>query len=291
MRIPLIFLLTLSLFPAQLPAAATQLAKTWNAQTPLDVRQYWVSEKLDGIRARWTGKQLLSRNGHPFHPPASFTRGFPNTVMDGELWIDRGRFQDVAATVRDDIPDETAWGKVKLMLFDLPEHPGSFTQRIDAMQALVNEANNPQLRMIEQYRIADQASLLKALKEVEQKGGEGLMLQHQDHHYSDGRTEALLKVKSYADAEATVIGYTAGKGKYAGMTGALRVRTEEGLEFKLGSGLSDQLRRHPPAIGSVITYKFYGKTRSGKPRFASFMRVRIPAGEQPPEIRKDPDDG
>lgn len=83
-----------------------------------------------------------------------------------------------------------------------------------------------------------------------------------------------MKVKRHDDADAEVIGYVAGRGKYTGMTGALRVRSADGREFHIGSGLSDALRRNPPALGTWITYRHRGLNDSGLPRFANWLRVR-----------------
>ena len=91
--------------------------------------------------------------------------------------------------------------------------------------------------------------------------------------YTTGRSDVLLKFKSLADAEAQVIGHVQGKGKYAGMTGALEVRTADGQQFRLGTGLSDEERKNPPAIGTIVTYTFRDVTPSGKPRFASYLRI------------------
>ncbi len=84
----------------------------------------------------------------------------------------------------------------------------------------------------------------------------------------------MLKVKPYQDAEATIIEHRPGKGKYAGLLGSILVETEDGKRFKIGSGFSDSQRRTPPPISSVITYKYYGLTKNGIPRFASFLRIR-----------------
>jgi DNA ligase-1 len=65
-----------------------------------------------------------------------------------------------------------------------------------------------------------------------------------------------------------------GKGKYEGMAGALRVRTPEGVEFALGSGLSDAQRKDPPPLGAWVTYRYRDVTEGGIPRFATFVRVR-----------------
>jgi len=76
------------------------------------------------------------------------------------------------------------------------------------------------------------------------------------------------------DAEAVVINHISGKGKYKGMLGSMVVETADKKRFKIGSGFSDKERKNPPAVGSVITYKYFGLTSKGVPRFASFVRVR-----------------
>ena len=81
-------------------------------------------------------------------------------------------------------------------------------------------------------------------------------------------------MKPYLDAEAKVITLLPGKGKYAGMMGALQVETESGRRFKLGTGFTDQDRRNPPPVGVWVTYRYRDITSSGLPRFASYLRVR-----------------
>ncbi|WP_287032112.1 hypothetical protein [Methylophilus sp.] len=86
----------------------------------------------------------------------------------------------------------------------------------------------------------------------------------------------LLKLKPQLDAEAKVIAYVPGKGKYQGKMGALLVETLDGIQFKLGTGFTDAERAHPPPIGSLVTYTYRDVTKNGKPKFASFLRVRPP---------------
>jgi len=128
--------------------------------------------------------------------------------------------------------------------------------------------------LIEQTTLASKAALNQWLNEVEKKQGEGLMLHHKNSLYEHKRSKHLLKMKKVYDAEATVIGHINGKGKYKDMLGALLMVMPNGLEFKLGSGFSDELRRNPPSIGSEVTYQYYGLTKNGKPRFASYLRLR-----------------
>jgi DNA ligase-1 len=247
------------------------LAQSYHAG--VDVKQYWVSEKLDGVRARWNGKQLLSRGGKSFAPPPWFVKGFPKQALDGELWISRGRFEDVMSIVtRKEAHD--GWKQVRLMVFDLPEDPRRFEERVAAMRKLAEQTQSSYLQLAEQFRVPDEEALMRRLDKVIAAGGEGLMLHHREAVYRSGRSGDLLKLKRFDDAEAVVLGYKPGKGKFQGMVGSLKVRSEDGQEFYIGSGLKDAQRREPPAIGSVVTYRFQGLTDNGLPRFPVFLRER-----------------
>lgn len=242
----------------------------------IDVKQYWVSEKLDGVRAFWDGKQLISRGGNIIAAPAWFVANFPKQHLDGELWLGRNKFADTLSIVSKHTPVDSEWQHIRYYLFELPGAEGTFTQRIRTMQSLSQQQHSPYLTVVPQFRIADNSALLAKLTELENRGGEGLMLHQQDALYKTGRSRDLLKLKSYQDSEAEVIGYRPGKGKYHGMVGALVVKTPEGKEFALGSGLTDALRQSPPAIGTQVTYRYNGLTRHGLPRFARFLRMNQP---------------
>jgi len=91
--------------------------------------------------------------------------------------------------------------------------------------------------------------------------------------YEFGRSETLLKVKRFLDAEARVIGYQPGKGKHSGKLGALMVELEDGTKFSLGTGFTDQQRESPPSIGSFVTFRYQELSKTGVPRFPSFLRI------------------
>jgi DNA ligase-1 len=240
----------------------------------IDVGDYLVSEKLDGIRAIWDGQQLISRQGHLIHAPVWFTRGFPKQALDGELWIGRGKFELLSSTVRQSTPDERAWRKVTYYVFELPDGNGTFVDRARRIEQLVHQANSPFIKAIKQFRVRDERSLKRTLDSVVAKHGEGLMLHRADAPYVTGRNHVLLKLKPQLDAEAKVIAHLPGKGKYQGKMGALLIEGSDGLQFKLGTGFTDAERANPPPIGSQVTYTYRDLTSKGKPKFASFLRIR-----------------
>lgn len=243
-------------------------------QSGVAVPHYWVSEKLDGVRGRWDGQMLWTRAGHPVDPPRWFVSGWPPVPMDGELWIERGSFEEVSGIVRTGRAADAGWRRVRFMVFDLPAHGGRFEARMMAMRALLDGAGVPWLRPVAQLRLADAAALEAHLAAVVAAGGEGLMLHHRDARYRAGRSEQLLKLKPFEDAEARVVGHLPGKGKYTGMLGALLVERADGVRFRIGSGLSDAQRADPPPPGTWLTYRYNGHTSKGLPRFARFLRVR-----------------
>ena len=248
-------------------------------ESGIDTRDYYVSEKLDGVRGRWDGHALWTRGGQRVHAPAWFTRGWPTQAMDGELWAGRGRFEDASGIVRAARPDDRDWRRMRFMVFDLPDDPGRFESRVAHMRRLLGATGIAWLQPVPQSRGHDAAALDARLAAVVAGGGEGLVLHHRSAHYRAGRSDDVLKYKPYDDAEARVVAHTPGKGKYRGMLGALVVERPDGLRFRIGSGLSDAQRAAPPPVGSFVTYRYNGLSAKGVPRFARFLHVRH---EMPP---------
>lgn len=246
------------------------LAKVYKQE---NVSEWWVSEKLDGVRAIWNGEKLHFRSGKLISAPDWFTENFPEQLMDGELWMGRGTFEKLSGIVRKIQPNHNDWRQVRYMLFELPEHPGTFTRRVRKMVKLTETLKISWLHPIPQIRLNSEDALLNMLDEIVTKGGEGLMLHRADSLYHSGRSDDLLKLKPWQDAEATVVEILPGKGKFNGMMGSLLVTDESGRRFRIGTGFSNKERKNPPAVGTVITYKFTGTTKKGLPKFASFLRI------------------
>ncbi len=267
------------------PLAALTTPQAWAADAPalllanvyrpgMRLADYWVSEKYDGVRGYWDGHTLRTRGGETVAVPSWFTAGWPDTPMDGELWAGRGRFSHAQSTVRQQQPDDAAWREMRFMVFDLPAHGGTFDQRLPALNQLVESLDQPWVQAVPQQRVASDAALQKLLLRTVRAGGEGLMLHRGASMYRAGRSDDLIKVKTHEDAEAKVVAHLPGQGRHAGRLGALVVEMPSGQRFRLGAGLTDAERDHPPPVGSWVTYRFRGTHDSGLPRFASFVRVR-----------------
>jgi DNA ligase-1 len=235
---------------------------------------YWVSEKYDGVRGYWDGELLRTRGGERIAAPEWFTAGWPNVPLDGELWAGRGRFSHAVSTARQQTPIDAAWRDMRFMVFDLPAHGGTFSERITAYQKLLAQLGVPWVQPVAQRKVASDAALQTLMRQTVKAGGEGVMLHRGDSLYRAARNDDLLKYKPYDDAEARVIAHVPGQGKHTGRLGALLVQTHSGLQLKLGTGFTDAQRAAPPAVGTWVTYRYRGTTDKGVPRFASFLRVR-----------------
>lgn len=338
---------------------------------------YVVSEKLDGVRALWDGVNLKSRSGKAFSPPKCWVENLPDFALDGELFIARGKFEEVLSVVsKGDSQCEKCkceeWSKVGYFIFDVPQanqksdakssadsstesSKKSYTllERLALLESwLENRANktnkanqakttegknsadldskkaskNPILHIIPQESVPSQEALQKKLKEVEKLGGEGLVIRKNNAPYERFRTTNAMKLKSYSDTECVVVAHNQGKGKFSHALGSLTCESlpldfattksakntkntdstqptsidsalpnkikdstdsaqstpltfpthSRKIRFKIGSGFSDKDRAAPPPIGTTITYKYYGLTKNGLPRFPVFLRVYSP---------------
>ena len=258
----------------QAKPSGVQLASDWSpGRSP---QGFLISEKFDGVRAVWDGRQLRFRSGRVIVAPDWFVRALPDHPLDGELWLGRGQFDRLSGVVRQRSPQDNAWRAVHYLVFDAPGLAGPFEARSQAVRGAIEAARLPWLTSVEQFRLEAASALQARLEAVVRSGGEGLVLHRADALWRAGRSEAVFKLKPELDDDAQVTGYQAGKGRHTGLTGALRVRTPDGVRFALGAGLSDAHRRQPPPLGSWVTYRYRDRTPSGVPRFATFVRVRPP---------------
>ena len=275
----------LGALPASRPASTPKgkstapkllLAQTWDNTT--DLSGWWLSEKLDGVRAWWTGTQFISRQGNVYHAPAWFTAGLPGVPLDGELWLDRKAFQRTVSIVRrHDQSDH--WRQINFVVFDAPAVSGPFEVRQTALREMLSDTFVPYAHMLQQDRCLGTRHLEAELARIEALGGEGLMLRQPGSEYEAGRSATLLKLKRFHDAEGRVVEHVPGKGRHAGRLGAVVVELPSGLTFSVGTGFTDAQRQNPPPVGSTITYRYQELTERGVPRFPSFVRVRLDADQ------------
>jgi DNA ligase-1 len=256
------------------------LAKPWDAEKH-DPSGWWMSEKLDGVRAIWfpdrmTGDspgQFLSRNMKVFYAPEWFKKLMPNHRLDGELFVGRGAFQDTVSVVRSH--EDKGWKNVAFHAFDFYPTDVQLTEfedRIDALRDVVALAKTKHLTFVEQVECKGHAHLTAFVDRIVGLGGEGAMLRKPRSLYEKKRSSTLLKVKRFFDLEAEVVGHVPGKGKHLGRLGALDcVIAGTKVSFQVGTGFSDAEREAPPKVGARVTVRYQEKTRDGIPRFPVYV--------------------
>ncbi|OGQ90302.1 MAG: DNA ligase [Deltaproteobacteria bacterium RIFOXYA12_FULL_58_15] len=258
------------------------LAHRWKDEDP---RGWWLSEKLDGVRAFWDGQRFLSRTGHPIYAPDWFCAELPAFPLDGELWGGRKNFQQTVSIVRrQDKSDD--WRGLLYMVFDAPAAGGTFEDRCETLRREVEARKPKYARVLEQCPCTGADHLKNELNRIHNIGGEGLMLRQPGSKYFGGRSSTLLKVKVFFDTEARVIGHAPGKGKHVGRLGALEAELPDGTRFSIGTGFSDAERESPPNIGSIVTFRYQELTDDGVPRFPSYVGIRFDA-VWPPDADAD----
>ena len=269
--------LLLTLMAGALPwrdaTAATALQLPTVYRDEVDPAPYLVSEKYDGVRGHWDGSTLRYRSGRTVPAPAWFTARLPRTPLDGELWLGRGRFDELSGIVRRTVPVDAEWRQLRYMVFELPQAAGAFAERAQRIREIAAQAAWAPLVAVEQTPVTDREALRRRLAATVAQGGEGLVLHLASAAYRAGRSDVTMKLKPELDTEAVVVAQHPGQGRLEGQLGALEVRSPDGRQFLIGTGFSDAQRRDPPAIGSVVTYRYRDLTATGLPRFASFLRV------------------
>ena len=264
LRVLLFYCISLSAFAN----ADLMLLQNYDNQ---DIRGWVMSEKFDGVRGYWDGKQLISRQGQRLSAPAYFIKDFPPFAIDGELFSERNHFEEIASITKSYKGEH--WDKLKLLVFDVPDAPGDLFERLNVLKTYLNEHPTPYIETIEQIPVRNKAHLYEFLAEVENRQGEGVVVRNPKAPYERKRSNQILKLKTAYDEECTVIAHHKGKGQFENVMGSLSCKNERG-EFKIGSGFNFSERENPPPIGSVITYKYRGLTNSGKPRFATYWREK-----------------
>jgi DNA ligase 1 len=250
------------------------LAESWDGV--MAPTGWWMSEKLDGVRAYWDGEKLISRLGNKFYAPEHFLSRLKQIKdpLDGELWMGRKLFQKTVSLVR---RQKDEWKDVYYLVFDAPAFNGTFEQRQDRLTKLFTTTlkDSDTVFPVTQTVCAGVDHLKEYLAGITSNGGEGVMLRQPGSKYEAGRSRTLLKVKNFKDEEATVVAHLGGRGKHKGRLGAVEVELTNGKKFRIGTGFSDAERFDPPPIGSVITFRYQELTEGGIPRFPAYVGRRI----------------
>jgi DNA ligase-1 len=257
------------------------LAHTYSPSAFESGARFVASEKLDGIRAIWTGSKMYARSSIEIQVPPRLLATLPSGVaLDGELWCGRNLFHQTISTVRKKQPPDgvayfdwsAAWQDVKYMVFDEYGSVAPWRERFARATQAIH--GSPFAQPHYHFEVGGQSEFDAFYDHLIGLGAEGAMLRRIDQPYEFCRTRSLLKRKPTIQLHAVVVGHQPGAGKHAGRLGALICRlADSGVEFRVGTGFTDEQRESPVAIGSSVVVSCMEKTRAGVPRFPVFERV------------------
>lgn len=243
-----------------------------------DISNWWVYDKIDGVRATLEGNKLVSRTGKAFSVPQAYIDElrdhYKDLPLDGELVHSTGKFNETVSIVRDQTKKVSMdyWKNIVYVVFDIVDTSIPFKGREEKLQEYGNTVNSTHLTR--NCIITNDETVNTALKEALSRNQEGLILRNPEAPYEYGRSHNLLKVKEFIDEEATVISTYEGEGKHTGRIGGIVCVRDSGEEFRCGSGFTDEQRENPPKVGDKVTIRYFELSKDGIPRFPIFVTVR-----------------
>ena len=223
------------------------------------VKNWWISEKYDGVRGIWDGKNMMSRNGNIYTIPdfireqlekITIVKDEKNINLDGEIWFGKDTFAICSGAARKRSNDPEVWKMMTYLVFDIQDTEMLFEDRIKMLSVILKRDDIPNIKKVVYRKFKpSETTMANELKKVEDNGGEGLMIRKPKSEYVFTRSHDMLKVKSWTYHEATVIEYIQGSGRLKGLVGSLLVKTneisEDGSEtvFRVGTGFTDWQRQ------------------------------------------------
>jgi len=209
------------------------------------VEGWLASEKIDGIRALWNGREFVSRNGVVFAVPDWFKVGMPACQLDGEFFAGSLGLT-ISAT------QAGRWSEVRFYVFDAPSGD-EFKDRVAKLATMPLPSHCEAVR----HWLTDTVGAIRKADEIANAGGEGLVVRNPSAPYVAGRSSAALKIKPTRSAEMIVHGFH-GRGI---------IGDWNGITVKLNTAAKVEL-------GDRVTFAYSGTTDSGIPRCPSFIALR-----------------
>ena len=247
-----------------------------------------IEPKLDGVRCLAVVSnnscEIFARSGKKI---ANFDNtigaelsALPSGVYDGEI-MDK----DFVALMRQMYrKDDADVSQSYLALFDFiptcewTEKTGimPLRDRRTNLEKCFENKSFKYLKLVDQITINKSSMLIdKMHKKFVDEGYEGAMIKNPDSVYGFGRSDAVIKVKSFCDSDLTVIGFKQGTGRHAGKLGSILVQYN-GVEVNVGSGFDDEMRENvwknkSKYLGMTAEVRYQEVTQDGSLRFPTFV--------------------
>ena len=153
-----------------------------------DIIGWIATEKYNGCRAYWDGENLWSRGGLQINIPDSWRSALPAGVhLDGEIYDGVDGVYRCGTAIK--------YGRftpsMKFMVFDCPTAYGDYLSRLNYARQFDEGISE----VVNAWFVMDMPFIQRLLSEIQEQGGEGLVLRHPDLKYAPERTVQILKLK------------------------------------------------------------------------------------------------
>jgi len=253
------------------------------AQPKLDGHRC-TSQYDDGVVTLWSRtRKPITALPHIAHALRIF-----DMKVDGELYHHdyRENFEDLTSFIRQEVPKE-GHEIVQYHVYDIPDDTKTNKERYELLEKLRPAFEGTPIKIVETVVVNDEDELYAYLDDCLARGYEGCMARNMDGKYEYKRSYNLQKHKKFDDDEFRIVDIKVGnKGSMAGKAVFIceKYRDEQPLpegetfDCKL-RGNMDELTKYAEnpslVIGKILTVKFQGYTKYGKPRFPVGERFRV----------------
>jgi len=255
----------------------------------------YMQPKLDGVRCLFTKDGAFSRTGKQFmnvqHIEKMLKHFFnekPDVILDGELYNHdlRNDFEKIISLVRKQKPtDEDRAEAHEMIQYHVYDYTNTLMNNVVNYKYRLHQLTCSDIycwsvQYVKTRRVPTPAMTKVVHQEFLDLGYEGSILRT-DTPYKHGRSWGLMKFKDFHDAEATIIGYEAGKGKRVGTIGKFLMEDDNGIKFGCPPGkgytyadMTNMLENVHDYIGKEATFTYFERTKAGSYRHPLFKTLR-----------------
>lgn len=264
------------------------------ATSVFDKIKYWYgSRKIDGVRCSFYWKdgevRTASRGGGDYDASTSFMRHnpkliqffeeHPDIVLDGELYKHGKSLQQISGAARLE-KDTAGMDWLEYYIYDVMDSTKTFEERLDILHDITDELNlgfNPErewddgelkFQIVPQETVVGWANIQKLHDKYVGEGFEGIVIRDPSKVYNfGGRTNAMIKVKMYKDAEFEIVGYSEGL-RPEDMVFICKTKEDKEFEAKPMGPRElkwEYLDRMDEIIGKMATVKYFYLSDEGCP--------------------------
>lgn len=255
----------------------------------------FVQTKMDGMRfnaiVRDGKVEYRSRNGKEIQLLGYLDDDFielagdVDCVFDGELLIKQdGKLLDrqtgngilnkankgTISPAEASLVQATVWDLIPYLYFVDGVCPVPYSKRYETLNSLINKVEPERVKTVANWEVQDIETANRLFNELLLRGEEGIILKGKEGIWENKRSKTQIKFKGELECDLKIVGIEEGTGKYAGMLGAIKCESADGvIKVSVGSGFTDADR------------KTYGKEVIGKIAAIKYnMRIKNKAGEE-----------